>query len=229
MRFLVNVGTTKHGLDYAIKILDENDYDKVSKLQKKIIKEISDPIFYDPVIEDDISKLLTQEGRILGTFVKGRLVAFCIMRFPGLTTDNLGNDIGLPEKELSEVAVLASVVVDPEFRRNGFAYNMNVSAIKMINDLEFKHIFSTVYPYNYPNILTLLKTGLIIKNLKQKYANKLRYIFYQNIQDPLLFEGDCTKVKIHDLTTQKKLLDQGYVGHSVNNMDEMSYSKVLAA
>jgi hypothetical protein len=102
-------------------------------------------------------------------------------------------------------------------------------AIKIIRDLDYCHLCSTVFPSNYANIATLFKSGLIIKKIKEKYFGKLRYIFYQNLSNPITMKTkEEISIKIDDIYKQKKLLQKGYYGCKINRNNakfEIIYSK----
>ena len=72
----------------------------------------------------------------------------------------------------------------------------------------------TVSPKNYPAVSNLLKGGLVIKGLKEKYGGKLRYILYQNLAMPISRGIEHTiTIKNTDIEGQRKALMQGYYGY----------------
>ena len=202
--------------NYEMAFLDESYSGQVNQLQDEIVEEINDPVFYDPVAPEDIEKRFGREGRIIGTFADQRLIACRIIHFPPPGGDNFGIDINLPEKELPDVAHLAGVLVLPLYRRNALAFAMNLHAIDAIKSLGYRHLCSTVFPGNLANVATQFKTGLFIRGLKNKYGGKPRYIFYQDLQKPVVVEARESKtISIEDIEYQKQLLEEGYLGYNL--------------
>ncbi len=215
-------------IKYHMILLDESYLTDVMYLQEKIIHEVNNSHLYDPVTLDSMKKRFMREGRIIGAFSDHRIIAFRVIHFPPHGDDNFGIDIDLPEDELHKVAHLAATVVHPAYRGNSLAFKMNMHAIKIIRDLDYCHLCSTVSPSNYANIVTLFKTGLIIKEVKEKYGGKLRYIFYQNLSNPITMKTkEEINIRIDDIYNQKKLLWKGYYGYKINRNDtkfEIIYS-----
>jgi hypothetical protein len=58
-----------------------------------------------------------------------------------------------------------------------------------------------------------MKSGFVIRNLKEKYGGKLRYIVYQNLRGPIkIISKDKVFVKHVDIDEQKKVLKRGFLG-----------------
>ena len=216
-------------VQYEMSFLDESYLVQVSHLQSEIVKEINNPVFYDPVEPEDIRKRFKREGRIIGTFADQRLIGCRIIHFPPPGGDNFGIDINLAENALPEVAHLASTLVLPLYRGNAIAYRMNLHAIREIKTLNYRHLCSTVFPGNFANVATQFRTGLFIRGLKHKYGGKLRYIFYQDLNKPIVVEDrESINIGIDDVALQKQLLEEGYLGYSLSitpEVFEINYSR----
>ncbi len=213
---------------YTIELLAPRHFDIVSELQQQIVREIGDPIFYDPVAEESILKRFESEGRIIGTFVGQRLVGARIIHFPRVEGDNFGKDIDFSPVELPKVAHLAAIMVQKDFRENQLALKMNRHAVDLIEKLGFAHIFATVFPANHANVTTLFNTGLVIVGLKYKYGGKLRYIFYRPPTGlPIFSKSEITVPETHH-EVQTELLEKGFVGIATDERDgkfHISYRK----
>lgn len=203
-------------LHYTMAILDESYASQVMQLQNIIVEEINDPVFYDPVTPENIQKRFEKEGLTIGVFFDNQLIGFRIIHFPPPEDDNFGKDLGMGKAELPKVAHLAATIVHPSYRRYQFAYKMNLHAVELIKSFGFRHLCSTVFPGNFPNIVTQFRTGLTIRRLKEKYGGKLRYIFYRDLAaDRPVFNEKKLIVPITDVDTQVRLLEKGYVGYSI--------------
>ena len=164
---------------------------------------------------------LSDKGFVVGLFSDEKLAAFRNVYYPeiGEHNWNLGMDIGLCNEELADVANLQMVCVHPDYRGNGLALKMNRISLRLLSEHgTYEHICATVSPYNFWNIRILLDSGFHIRSLKRKYGGKLRYIVYQRLRNPVVFDG-CTAIKssLNDFYTQKKLLADGYCGLAVTS------------
>jgi hypothetical protein len=75
------------------------------------------------------------------------------------------------------------------------------------------HVCATVSPCNIWNIPILLASGFQIAKLKSKYGGKIRYIVYQDLRDPILFDDQsAVQVRLDDLNIQKRWLCSGFYG-----------------
>ena len=80
-------------------------------------------------------------------------------------------------------------------------------------DLEnYDYVCSTVKPYNIPSLKDKFSQGLVIKGLKIKYVDKLRYVFFKDLQHELPVFTEKKAVLMGDTVGQQSLLKQGYVG-----------------
>ena len=68
-----------------------------------------------------LREILRHERSVIGVTTEEGLIAFSMIRIPGLAHDNLGRDINLPEEELCKVAHLQAAAVHPAYRGNGSA------------------------------------------------------------------------------------------------------------
>lgn len=213
---------------YWMKFLDENYLAQVMNLEKMIVNNLSDPELYEFVPIEFMKNQFRKEGRIIGVISEEKVVAFRVLHFPATAAlaadaaENFGIDLNIPEDELDKVAHLEVTVVHPAYRGNSLALKMNRHAIKIAKNLNYSHLCVTVSPKNYANVITLFKMRFVIKELKEKYRGKLRYIFYQNLKNPIIITPHKKIViKISDIHEQKEVLGQGFYGYKIRkNVDE---------
>ena len=201
---------------YNIISLEEKHLPFVMALQEVIVKNLGSPDLLQSFSYDFMKQHMGSKGFVLGVFVGNRLAAFRNVYYPDPWDRewNLGLDIGLTGARLCHVVNLQMVCVHPRFRGNALAMKMNQIALGMLRERgTHHHVCATVSPYNIWNIPVLLANGFYIVTLKEKYGGKLRYVVYQDLRKPLLFDDNSSEqVSLADLESQKKILAKGLYG-----------------
>jgi len=80
---------------------------------------------------------------------------------------------------------------------------------------KYDYVCSTVKPYNIPSLKDKFSQGLVVKGLKIKYVDKLRYIFYKDLRQELPIFTEKKSISMGDTVGQQQLLKQGYTGTSM--------------
>ena len=107
------------------------------------------------------------------------LVAYSIIRIPGLAEDNLGRDLNLTEEKQMKVAHLQATVVHPHFRGNGLQRKMARAHLEEIAEMGYEHVCCTVSPKNPVSLSNILSCGFVIRGLIPKFGEWWRYIMYK--------------------------------------------------
>lgn len=224
MRRILQTGWLRHNglkgqrrvLPYTIRYLDEAHLPCMMALQDTVAQFLGRPDLLHCFSYDFMKQHVGSRGFVLGVFVKSRLAAFRNVYYPDSRDRewNLGMDLRLPEEALTQVANLQMVCVHPWFRGNSLALRMNRISLGLLRaNGTCRHIFATVSPYNIWNLPVLLRSGFHIVHLKSKYGGKMRYIVYQDLRKPSLFdESSAVRLPLNDLDSQCKLLGAGYCG-----------------
>jgi len=203
-------------VSYTMRFLDESYLQQVLDLQAMIVQNLPSPDLLQPFSPDFMSQHVRNKGRIIGVLADNELIAFRALYFPDMDDHewNLGFDIGLQDSELSKVANLQMVCVNPLYRGNQLGLKMNRHAIRFLKEeTDYIHLCATVHPRNHWNVRVLMKSGFVIRNLKEKYGGKLRYIVYQNLREPIkIMSSGEVLVKHMDIDEQKKVLKRGFLG-----------------
>jgi hypothetical protein len=201
---------------YTMRYLDESYLEQVLDLQAMIVQNLPSPDLLQPFPPDFMRQHVHNKGRIIGVLTDQGLIAFRALYFPDMDDHewNLGFDIGLQESELAKVANLQMVCVNPLYRGNQLGLKMNRHAIRFLKEeTDYTHLCATVHPRNHWNVRVLIKSGFVIRNLKEKYGGKLRYIVYQNLREPIkIMSSGKVLVKHMDIDEQKKVLKRGFLG-----------------
>lgn len=105
------------------------------------------------------------------------IVGCFMVRYPGLSEDNLGMDIGLNQEELNQVVHMESAVVLPQYRGLGLQLAMLRYAEEMLDTSKYKYLMATVSPDNPWSYHSLEKNGYELKLIKEKYGGFMRRIY----------------------------------------------------
>jgi hypothetical protein len=214
--------------DYRMALLGHDHLGEVMALQKIITRELSRKDMLQPFPEDFMREHIGVKGQIIGVFFGNKLIAFRNIYFPNPDDPewNLGIDIGIEGDDLTRVANLQMVCVHPDHRGKALALKMNNHVISILREMKsHRYLCATVSPFNYWNVRILLGCGFVVKKLKEKYSGKLRYVVYQDLLQPLIFESSSSQsVNLVDFPRQKTLLSQGYCGTALQPVPEFHSS-----
>lgn len=211
---------------YILTRLGEEYLPQVMGLQSLILKNLRHPDLMAPISADFMREHFEERGFILGILVDRCLIAYRIVYFPRSQDKefNMGFDMGLSETQRSKVANLQMVCVHPDYRGNSLALKLNRIALRLLSEQRiYRHVFATVSPFNVWNLRILIKNSFRIARLKNKYGGKLRYIVYQNLQNPLEFaDEDACYARLDDLDGQKQLLQAGQYGVALAQRQDLA-------
>ncbi|GAB6181628.1 hypothetical protein JCM14036_29470 [Desulfotomaculum defluvii] len=199
---------------FVIRILDINDIPQVMALQDFVLGLLKNRSFCVPLSPEEHYQIMSGNGETLGLFIGEKLYAVCSILFPGHRVDNMARQLDFSEEELFRVAQLELSIVHPDLRGNNLQKKM---AEKLASRAQknYRYLFTTVSPYNYPSIKTVTSMGLNIAKLCNMYYQWDRYIVYKDIIKPLELEkSNVIHVPNTSFKEQQQLFDQGYVGFS---------------
>lgn len=205
--------------EYNIKFLNESHLNQILCLQDIVTKKLSDPTSYYVEPIQFFRKQLAIEKGVLGIFHKDDLVGFNTASFPGIDEENLGRDIGLKPEELVLVSQLGPTVVHPDHRKKGILTRIVKIHLQVLKEIGYRHICCTVAPNNYPTIRSNMANGLIIKQLKLKYNNVLRYIMHLDLENPLRQPPYSMRIPYTDIESQKFMFSLGFYGYDALKND----------
>lgn len=222
--------------DFHMTVLGRDDLQHVLQVQQKVLNDLEDFSLYYPSSEQIFEDSLGGSGIIIGAWVDDQLIAFRSIWYPRSHPENLGLEIGMQHADhLDQVAHLERSCVIPEYRGNRLQSLMTRYAIDIANqNNSFRYLFSTVAPMNYPSMKDKLGVNMVIVQLKKKYEDYYRYIFYQDILNPIIspVQSDDSHifVDVEDIASQMQLLEtnddvHGYILQKNNEMMQIGYAK----
>lgn len=209
------MGLPREDVSYEVKFLDIDSIDDVIKLQEIMAKALPDKEIFRETTPEEFRDILAVPRSVLGVLTKHGLIAYNVVSFPGKEGDNFGVDIGLAQGELEKVAHLKAVVVHPDYRGNQLQRRLGKAHIEVIRELGYRHVCSTVSPKNAVSIRNHFANGFVIKGLKVKYGDRLRYIMHKNIFRCFVPGPDVVEVDGTEVDRQKMLIDRGFAGFEI--------------
>lgn len=217
-------------LRFEMKFLQTGSLLDLMSLQNVVAANLPCPEIFFLHDEKYLREIFRHERSVIGVTTQEGLIAFSIIRIPGLVDDNLGNDLNLPEVELTKVAHLQAAAVHPAYRGNGLQRKMVAAHLHVIEELGYEHVCCTVSPKNPISLANYLSFGLLIEALRPKMQGWWRYILHKNIfhQDFIDLEGKEIKIQISDIEGQLDLLKRGFKGFKVSfnpKVAEIIYAK----
>lgn len=213
-------GSADKSSDFTVTFLDEDNLQQLVELNSHVIVNLQNPLIYHPPYDVELLKFCLSEGLAIGVFSENRLVAYQLTYYPDLRADNLGRDIGFPTNELKNIAQFHGIAVHLEYRTRRFGFSLTKYALHIVRELGFTHVTATCHPENLHSLQILFKSGFNIIKLKDKYEGKLRYILHKafNITDLKITSERV--IECNDITTQKRMLDEGYLDFKLKASDK---------
>ncbi|KGR84635.1 hypothetical protein [Lysinibacillus boronitolerans] len=197
---------------FVIKLTPQH-LQQVEELQVAVYEALADQSILQPLSTEEFEYILNGHGMMIGAYVGEELIAFRALLNPPMDEEHLGYDCGIAENEFQRVLYQEISNVSPKYR--GYGLQKTLATVVMENiDLEkYDYICSTVKPYNIPSLKDKFSQDLVIKGLKIKYVDKLRYIFFKDLRQeifPTFTEKQV--ISMGDTTAQQQLLKQGFLG-----------------
>lgn len=220
-------------LPFEMKFLNADSLADLLELQNVIAANLPCPEIF--MLHDDLylREIMRHERSVIGVTTEEGLIAFSMIRIPGLAHDNLGRDINLPEEKLSKVAHLQAAAVHPAYRGNGLQRKLTFAHLGVIEEMGYEHVCCTVSPKNPVSLRNYLSCGLAIEGLRPKMHGWWRFILHKNIR-----RDNCTdlegavdmnvsgkqkeesRIRISDIEGQLDLLRRGSKGYKISSLSD---------
>ena len=157
------------------------DLPVIMNIMHKALELVEDKSWYAVDSEEFVGKCIEGQGFTLKALVEGEFAGFLTVRYPWVDDDNLGDYIGLSEKEKMFVAHMESAAVLPEFRGLRIQNQLMAKGFEVLKDTEYKYVMGTAHPDNVFSVNNFLKLGYEIVADVKKYGGLRRYVFNQTI------------------------------------------------
>ena len=108
-----------------------------------------------------------------------------LIKYPGLTEENLGYDVfsdkDLSKKKLLQVVHMDSASVLLAHRGHGLERRMLTFAEQLLDSTQYQYAFATVAPQNLASLKSLEKNGYRVMVTKEKYGGRMRCIMMKEL------------------------------------------------
>lgn len=188
---------------------------EIENLQLVVYQSLADQSVLQPLSTEEFDYMLSGNGMMIGAYVGDELIAFRALLNPPVDAEHLGYDCGIAEDEFHKVLYQEISNVSPIYRGYGLQKTLAQVIMGHIDLEKYDYVCSTVKPYNIPSLKDKFSQGLVVKGLKIKYGDKLRYIFYKDLRQELSTFTEKKTISMDDTVGQQQLLKQGYIGTSM--------------
>ncbi|MEK5429568.1 GNAT family N-acetyltransferase [Lysinibacillus sp. FSL R7-0073] len=188
---------------------------QIEDLQVEVYEALADKTILQPLSTEEFEYILNGQGMMIGAYAGEKLIAFRALLNPPIDEEHLGYDCGIPEIEFNRVLYQEISNVSPKYRGYGLQKTLATVVMSNIDVEKYDYVCSTVKPFNIPSLKDKFSQDLVIKGLKIKYVDKLRYIFFKDLRRELPLLTEKQVINMGDTAAQQQLLKQGFFGTSM--------------
>lgn len=173
-------------MNFLIERVREEDYSSLIHLilhvYDKMPAEQKEWFVVDPK-EETFRRLKQQEawGYRAVEQPRGALAGVFTVVFPGMSSCNLGNDIGLEQTELPFVAHMDTAAIACEYRGFHLQKRLMEYAEEELRQAGYRYLCCTAHPENCYSKNNILSQGYEVITTKEKYGGFLRDIFMKKL------------------------------------------------
>ncbi|MGG2057624.1 GNAT family N-acetyltransferase [Lysinibacillus pakistanensis] len=200
---------------FYVTTLDLQHLQEIENLQVEVYESLVDQSILQPLTSEEFEYILKGNGMMIGAYVGQELIAFRALLNPPVDNEHLGYDCGITEEAFNRVLYQEISNVSPKYRGFGLQKILANIIMSQIDLAKYDYVCSTVKPYNIPSLKDKFAQGLVVKGLKIKYVDKLRYIFFKDLRQELPIFKEKKTISMDDTVGQQQLLKQGYTGTSM--------------
>lgn len=110
------------------------------------------------------------------------LAAFFMVKYPGISEDNLGHHLNFSEEELQQCVHMDSCVVHPDFRGYHLQSRMASLAEQQIPQQSYRYLLATIHPDNYYSLNNMLRCGYHMVKEAYLYGGLPRVIIMKELK-----------------------------------------------
>jgi len=216
-------------MPFEMKFLHTDSLPDLVRLQNVIAANLPCPEIFMQHDDRYFQEILQLERSVIGMINDKELIAYSMIHFPGISDDNLGRDISLPEEELTKNAHLQAVAVHPAYRGHGLQRKLTFAHLDVIEELGYEHACCTVSPKNPVSLGNDRACGLAIEGLRPKMHGWGRFILHKNIPQVNQLKIEQKRVAISDIAGHLDLLSKGFKGFRISPQCEGKQAQIFYA
>lgn len=170
-------------MEFRFELADNAHCLEIITLMKETKKQMEHKDWF---VDDDInylSYILEGHGFILLARPENdhTLAGFFIVKFPGLSEDNLGRHLNLTDQQLLQCAHMDSAVVHHSYRGHHLQSQMASLAEQMLHPMPYTYLLATVHPDNCYSLNSMKRCGFDVVKETLLYGGLPRAILLKEI------------------------------------------------
>lgn len=208
--------------EYKVVPLAMKNMKQIISLQEIVLESLADKDVLQPLTLEEFQYIFEGNGLMIGAFIDEQLIAFRALLVPPIDVHHLGRDIGLEEEELETVIYQEISCVNPEYQGNRLQQTLGILIMQELvtSNKPFKYICCTVAPFNIPSLKDKFAQGMEIAALKEKYGDRLRYVFVKELGEERSRDWqEINSLQMADTIGQQNLLEDGWRGFQLENRE----------
>lgn len=197
------------GLDDTLtwRALDGRHKESVCALHHVAVGTLASADWVRRETPDFFADILGGNGLGLGVFHEERLVAYALIQTRLEPEDDLCVLLGYSVAR--SAAKLCGSAVDPAFRGRGLQTALSRERLAFGRKAGIERFFATAAPQNCPSWMSLMRAGLEIAALGERYGGRLRYTLVRD-ETNRDESGERRMVDAADIARQTELLQAGW-------------------
>lgn len=131
---------------------------------------------------DYVKDILSGHGfGVVACDKNSKIVGNLLVKYPGLTEENLGYDVCFTSENLNHVLHMDSASVLPEHRGHGLERKMIAFAETLVDTSKYYYSFATVAPENTASLKSLEQNGYQVMVTREKYEGLIRCVMMKKL------------------------------------------------
>ncbi|MDR6551641.1 GNAT family N-acetyltransferase [Paenibacillus qinlingensis] len=165
-----------------IRRLSRADVPAIRALMVDVVSRLASPDLFAMDDEKYLDDHIEGKGEIYGAFQNEELVAYSVLAFPGSSESNLAREFGVPESDLTLVAVLDATIVHESVRGQGLQQYFHTLREERARENGCRYVYATVHPQNVVSKNNLEADGFTHQFTRLMYNGKLRHCYAKHLQ-----------------------------------------------
>lgn len=170
-------------MNFRFHLADCNDITEIMKLMNQTRDTICPKEWFVEDTEDSVRYTLSGNGFAILAMPEHseEMAGFFIIKFPGLSDENLGNQADFSDEKLLQSAHMESTAIYPAFRGHHLQEQMAAEAEKHLVTMPYHYLFATVHPENHYSLNNMLNRGFQVIKTTKMYGGLDRAVLFKSI------------------------------------------------
>lgn len=169
--------------NFQFRLATTSDIARIIQLMTQVKKAMPQKEWFVDDNAEYLQHLLNGHGFILlaEDAITQRLASFFMVKFPGLSEDNLGYHLDFSEEKLLQCVHMDSCVVHPDFRGQHLQSRMATLAEQQLQPMPYRYLLGTIHPDNCYSLNSMLRCGYRVMKETTLYGGLARVIIMKEL------------------------------------------------